>query len=115
MSEENDEHRSLERLDVPQLVVVYDQIHERELGTIVNMHEEGFMLIGEEDLGEDGVFQMRFEFAEPVRGVNQLVIGAECLWTNETGVGDKLWAGFHIIDISGEDKRVIADLVKQIG
>ena len=109
------EHRSLERVEAPQLVVVFDAMTHRELGTIVNMHEEGFLLIGSGSLGENCVFQLQFELSEAVDGVDKISVGAECLWTNETGGGDQLWAGFHIIDISEEDKTIIKHLLVQIG
>ncbi len=108
------ENRSKERVDVPQLVAVFDSLSDIELGTIVNLHEEGFLLIGSGVVGDNRVYQLRFEFSDPVDDVTNISIGAECLWTNETGSGDKIWAGFHIIDISESDKTIISHLIHQI-
>ena len=109
------ENRAIQRIDVPQLVAVFDSLNDIELGTIVNLHEEGFLLIGEGIIGDNRVYQLRFEFSEKVDDIDQISVGAECLWTNETGSGDKIWAGFHIIDISETDKTIISHLIHQIG
>ena len=111
----SEEHRAKTRVNIPQLVVVFDHLTQSELGTVVNLHEEGFLLIGDRHVDEDHVYQLRFEMSAPIDGKTSLFVGAECLWVNETGSGDKVWAGFHIIDIEAEDSLLITHLIEQIG
>ena len=108
------EHRSLTRVKVPQIVSVHDIMRGIEVGTVVNLHEEGFLLIGTEEIKESGVYQLRFEFTNAINGVAQMNLGAECLWSNECDTGLMCWSGFHIIDLAEQDKEIISSLIAEI-
>lgn len=106
--------RQMDRHKVNQHVLVVNSLHDQLLGNIVNVHEEGFMLIGNSVLlSEGGIYQLSFQFSSPVLETKKVSLGAECLWMRETS-DDQYWAGFHIIDISNGDKKVIVSLCEQI-
>ena len=108
-------HRSKDRIDVTQMIVVHDcGAAGRELGTIVNLHEDGFMMILSGGIKERGTYQFEFELSDPVAGVSSLLVGAICLWVSNEGAGSMAWAGFEIIDISDSDKKIISQLIGQI-
>ncbi|MFL0810567.1 MAG: PilZ domain-containing protein [Agarilytica sp.] len=101
------EKRRLERKDVDQFIRVNDAIHGVELGRIVNLSEDGFMLISGTDLKESCLYQLVLILNEEVDGVSEIPIGAECLWINEMDFGDQHWVGFHIMDVSDENLELI--------
>lgn len=106
--------RQMARHKVNQRVLVVNNLCDQLLGNVVNVHQEGFMLIGNNvSLSEGGIYQLLFQFSSPVLETNKVTLGAECLWIRETS-GDQCWAGFHIIDISDNDKKVIVSLCEQI-
>jgi len=106
--------RYIDRHKVNQRVLVINSLRDQLLGNIVNVHEEGFMLIGNKvPLTDSGVYQLTFQFLSPVLGRQEITLGGECLWVRETS-DDQYWAGFQIIDISDEDKKVVASLCEQI-
>lgn len=108
------ENRSKERYMVRQQIDVRDIINGVNLGTVVNLSEEGFLLLGSKTVKENRVFQLMFTLAEPVGPINELALGAECLWVNPMDSGEYQWAGFRIIELSDEVNEVILALIDQI-
>lgn len=101
------EKRSKARLIVTEEVLVRDCLSNLLLGKLANIHDEGFMVIGNGDFQEDAFYQVQFE------GANAAVrADAECLWTSETGSGDHLWAGFTFLNIHAEDQEKFHQMVK---
>ncbi|WP_188149917.1 hypothetical protein [Teredinibacter waterburyi] len=109
----DNDSRRLPRVAVQQIVVVFDAMLDQELGRIVNLNQEGFMLIGD-SVKENCLYQLNFFLSEPIGDVSTLSIGAECLWVRETVGDDRNWAGFHILDIADADLKVIDELISQI-
>ncbi|ABD80083.1 UDP-3-0-acyl N-acetylglucosamine deacetylase [Saccharophagus degradans] len=99
--------RRLDRVGVQQEVVVRDSLTGQKLGQLANIHCEGFMLFGDENVQENHIYQLHLELSQPINNVSNLSIGAECLWLNASGDNSQCWAGFHIIDISDSDKTVV--------
>jgi len=108
------ESRRLDRAAVQQIILVRDTLRDIEVGRIVNLHEEGFMLIGGNAVKENCLYQMRFLLSDPIGDVSELSVGAECLWVKETVGDDRNWSGFHIMDIASEHVALITRLKKQI-
>ncbi len=113
MSDNN--RRNLTRIPVNQSVFVRDAIRDLEVGKLVNLHNEGFMVIGGLDIQCDCLYQLTFNMAVPVDGESSIGVGAECLWRTETGGDDQYWAGFHIIDLAEKDRPIMKKLVEEIG
>lgn len=107
MRTNNSDHRHIDRPEVTQSVAVLTSLEGQFLGNVVNIHAEGFMLIGDVPLNEEGVYQLIFQLSNPVLDRYRVTLGAECLWVRETGGGDQMWSGFQIIDISDEDREVV--------
>lgn len=104
------EKRSQVRIPVDDEICVRDAISGQELGTLANIHDEGFMVISDGGLKEDYLYQVVFE----ISGNSEAVpMGAECLWISETGTGDQVWAGFQIMEISDEARQRISKLLDQ--
>ena len=102
--------RHMDRHKVNQRVLVVNSLCDQLLGNIANVHEEGFMLIGNSVLlSEGGIYQLSFQFSLPVLEKHKIILGAECLWIRETN-DDQCWAGFQIIDVSDVDKKIIISL-----
>lgn len=107
ISNDNDK-RSQVRIPVDEEIFVRDTVSNHEMGTLANIHDEGFMVISDGGLREDHLYQVVLELGE---GKGEISMGAECLWISETGTGDQVWAGFQIMDVSDEGKRQIESLL----
>ncbi len=106
------ESRRRERKEVDQPIAVKDALLDAEVGQVVNIHEEGFMLIGSGKIRENCLYQLSMHLSKEVDSRSNISVGAECLWLKETDSGTQYWAGFHIIDISENDRDVITKLVQ---
>lgn len=110
MSSHDSEKRSQIRIPIDEEICVRDTTSGMELGTLANIHDEGFMVISDGGLKEDHLYQVVFELGND-KGVIEL--GAECLWISETGTGDQVWAGFQIMSLDDGAKVQISKLKDQ--
>lgn len=104
------EHRRRERKLLERSIEVKDALLDSDVGRVVNLHEDGFMIIGDGKIRADCLYQFVMCFSEEVEGKMQISVGAECLWLKETDSCTQYWAGFHIIDISEQDRALIAKI-----
>ena len=108
ISSESDNKRSQVRIPIEEEIFVRDSVSSLEMGTLANIHDEGFMVISDGGLKEDNLYQVVFELGN---GKGEINLGAECLWISETGTGDQVWAGFQIMDVSEDAKQQIESLL----
>lgn len=101
------EQRRRERKGVEQLIAVSDALLGEDVGQVVNIHEEGFMLIGSGQIRENCLYQLMMNLSQPIDNCKKISVGAECLWLKETDSGTQYWAGFQIIDIAEKDRALI--------
>ncbi len=113
MTDSNEEKRSRERIYINGSVLVLDALRDMELGKLVNLHEDGFLLITSEKIEEGSIYQLKFFPLPPIDGVSEISVGAECLWTSETDSGEQVWCGFHIMDISESGLSAVKDLTER--
>lgn len=96
-------------------VTVVDRQSGDVLGTLVNVHIEGFMLLCERGVKEDCIYQV-FLRANGDES-SQIAMGVDCLWLNEMEAGAEShslgWAGFQIIDISASATTELEQLIEQ--
>lgn len=85
------------------------------IGTLVNISVSGFMMISEKSLPENYVFQFKVIFSPGTAEAQTIHIGAESLWVQEMEGSNQRWIGFHIIDISDQDKATIQSAVGDTG
>jgi len=109
MTEDN--QRRLSRRAIQQSITIVDVMTDQVLGRLVNIHREGFMLVGTGPVTVDSLYQLSLQLSVPVNGQNQIAVGGDCLWTRADEGGSQHWAGFHIIDISAQSLELIDALV----
>ena len=108
----SEEQRAQVRIPVDEEIFVRDTVSGKELGTLANVHTDGFMMISDGGLKEDNLYQVVFE-KELGSAPAEMAIGAECLWISETGTGDQVWAGFQIMECSSAARAQIDALIEE--
>ena len=108
------EHRGQQRIEVSEVIKVVDRQTGHTVGQLVNISEDGLMLLSPEPVPENSIFQLSLEFAENSSSAadGPVMIGVESLWNNSSRDQTQHWVGFCIIDISGQDLERIRQLVK---
>jgi hypothetical protein len=99
--------RALKRKAIEQSIDVYDNTCDAYLGRIVNLHEQGLMVIGDRPFTEDCLYRLDLHLSEPVNERNSIHLGVDCLWVRNAEDNGKHWAGFSIIDAS---PQALADI-----
>jgi hypothetical protein len=104
------EMRSHSRTEVSEVIRVLDRQTGTDLGRLVNISEEGFMLLGSQPVSENSVLQLSLEFESGENKTSPILIGVENLWCHSSNDQTQYWAGFYIIDISDEDLERVRHL-----
>ncbi|AKH19865.1 PilZ domain-containing protein [Sedimenticola thiotaurini] len=107
------EKRSNPRKICDARIDILDSESNELIGTLVNISVSGFMMISEKELPENYVFQFKLVFAPGCEESTSMELGAESLWIQEMDGSNQRWIGFHIIDISDEDRSTIARLISE--
>ena len=104
------EMRGHSRVDVSEVIRVVDRQTGMDLGRLVNISDEGFMLLGSQPVSEDSILQLSLEFESGRNNANPILIGVESLWCHASNDQTQYWSGFYIIDISDEDLERVRHL-----
>ncbi|OQX47350.1 MAG: hypothetical protein B0D85_01620 [Candidatus Sedimenticola endophacoides] len=93
-------------------MTVSDLLSGSIIGSLANISGGGFMLVTDQDLPLNALYQLRLHLPDNLSGGRDLNLGAESLWCNPgENTGSRCqWYGFHIIDISNEDAELIEQL-----
>ena len=100
-----EEMRKSERIAITEVVRVIDKPSGQEIGQLVNISEEGIMIMGSQPIAENSIMQLSLLFD----GEPEMSIGVESLWSQSSGEASH-WTGFYIIDISEQDQQRIRDM-----
>ena len=92
--------RKLERKELNQGIVILDTINGGVFGELVNITTEGLMMMADREIETQAIFQLALQLPEPIKGSNQIIVGADCLWCRRAENFYRYWAGFQIIDAS---------------
>jgi len=106
------EMRGHDRIEVSEVILVTDRQSSEVLGQLVNISEEGFMLLGAKPVAEDNIFQLSLDFGAESENTSPILIGVESLWCHASSDQTQFWSGFYIIDISDEDLERVRNLGK---
>jgi len=112
MSSTGEHKRHVERHSVTQDVDVYDALRDVYVGRLVNVHAKGLMLIADQPLKEDTLYTFDIHLPLPIRNLNTIQIGVDCLWVRDADLAGKYWMGFSIIDSTPETLLIIDQLIK---
>ncbi len=113
-AKEGAEARKRHRHSLLTAVAVYDHDQESFLGRLVNVHEEGLMMMGNRAFESEHIYQLDLHLADPIDDRTRIHLAADCLWTREE---DEYmhWAGCRIIDISDQAMTDLKVLISQYG
>jgi hypothetical protein len=103
------------RFDLKQPLRVVDTLSGDDMGMLVNVSQEGMMLLGDKPIVSDGVYQVSIPLKSIPKEDISLSIGVECLWTNDADIEGKNWSGFRIIDISAHEQSMLNHMIEQLG
>lgn len=107
-----DDHRSSKRAKPIYYFEVYDQKTDLLIGHVVDITENGVMLVSKEPIELEEEFSMRVLLNMSVGGSEQLSFTAKSIWSDTDVNPDYLDTGFEFVEISEEDIDRIKVLIK---
>ncbi len=103
-------NRAHPRIRIDTQITVTDTNSGQIIGTLGNISPGGFMLISEESLPLNRLYQFNISFPQPDGSSRSVRIGADSLWSQQLPDKTTFWFGFQIIDVSEEDAQLIEAL-----
>jgi hypothetical protein len=101
------EMRKSERIDVTDIVRIIDKPTGRDIGQLVNISEDGIMILGTQAIAENSIMQLSLVFDSESGRTPDINVGVESLWSHSGTEGSGHWTGFYIIDVSDQDRERI--------
>ncbi|MGQ7956260.1 PilZ domain-containing protein [Pseudomonas sp. SP16.1] len=93
---------------------VFDLNSGQRLGRIVDLSSEGFMLFSEIPQTVDALLQCRLVCSAGTQQMQEVRLGADCLWSRPGADGRHCWAGFHIIDLAEDQAEALERLLARL-
>ena len=108
------ERRQHPRQSTPWPLDVHDLSSGLRLGRIADLSNDGFMIFSETEISSDCVIQCQISCSNRAAEIEEIHLGADCLWSRPGAGGQHGWAGFHIIDIADDQMQRLTDLLERL-
>ncbi|MGL1935499.1 MAG: PilZ domain-containing protein [Fibrobacterales bacterium] len=90
--------------------------HNRELvGHLVDITTEGIMVISEEPIENNTVYEFVMDLPEEIAGKKEMHFKAKCVWATNASNPDFYDSGYTLVDASEENLLIIKTLVQIFG
>ena len=94
------EFRRARRRKAADTILVTDAMTERVVGHIGNLSESGMLLIANETLVDDALYQLRFELPGGNAQPQAIEVGAHLLWMDRASAPGQAWIGLRFIAVA---------------
>lgn len=82
------------------------------LGQLVNISEDGFMLVSPEPLATGRQYKLTIPLSAEGVTDSEIRLTAESLWCEDVNGSGTFWTGFQITEILGEDRRILDRVIQ---
>lgn len=109
------EYRRAKRRKANQLIEVVDTMTDAMVGHLSNLSETGMLLILNQRLTSDALYQFRIQLPSPRGEWRTIELGTHELWSDEAAASGHVLTGFRFIDVSHTDADFIRAWVESPG
>ena len=109
------ERRKLQRRHLIYYLRVFDRNTDQLIGHLVDITPEGVMLISEDSIETDIIFQLRMVLSAKIEGSRQITFAAKSIWCKKDINPDFYDTGFQLQKVEPKDIEVIKCLVDELG
>lgn len=107
----SEHHRKLKRQELNTTILIRNSMTQELLGELANITVEGLMIISDQEMSTNSIFQFRLEFPESINGQTSIDLGVDCLWSRSAENFNRHWSGYQIIDASPDALETIDELI----
>lgn len=115
MSRSGADNRRAERKRASGVIQVINAITGEPMGRIGNLSSNGLMLICQQTLREDALYQLSFQLPRSDGRPHTMEIGVHEQWSEQAAVPGQHWTGFRIIDLSPDDAATLQSWLARPG
>jgi len=109
------EKRKLKRRHLIYYLRVFNNMNGELVGHMVDITEEGIMLISEQPVAPGSKIEMRMQLPFEVLEKNELLFSATCLWCKKDVNPDFYASGYSLDGLPVNDIMVIENLIQRYG
>jgi hypothetical protein len=109
------EYRRAKRRRVERRVDVLDCMTGRIVGHVSDLSETGMLLIANQQLASDALYQFRFSLPDADGQDQVLDVGAHELWSDQAAAPGQIWTGLRFIDIAAPHLQLLRSWVTAPG
>ena len=107
--------RNLKRRHLIYYLRVFDQKTKKPIGHLVDVTPEGIMVISEQPIITDIVFQLELILPVAYLGIEKLEFVARSVWCRQDVNPDFYDTGFQLLEVSREHFSVVETLIDEFG
>ena len=108
-----EEKRRLQRRHLIYYLRVFEKNADQPLGHMVDISTEGMMLISEQPVKTETVFELRMVLPVEIEGSREVHFSAESRWCREDENPDFYNTGFQLINPSPEHVKITEHLIQK--
>jgi hypothetical protein len=107
----SEHHRKLQRQELNTTILIRNSMTRELVGELVNITVEGLMIISDQEMSTNSIFQFSLELPEAINGQSSIDLGVDCLWSRSAENFNRHWSGYQIIDASPDALVTIDALI----
>jgi hypothetical protein len=107
--------RKLERRHLIYYLRIFNLPGGELLGHLIDITPEGMMIIGEESIPAGQDFDLHMDLPADIMGKAWIEFKAHSKWSRKDVDPSFYGTGFHLVDVSAEDRNIINRLIKDFG
>ena len=109
------ERRRLRRRHLIYYLRVFDRNNDALIGHLIDITSEGAMLISEDPIETNTIFQSRMVLPEEKQGSREITFDARSVWCKKDINPDYYATGFQLLNAAPQDVEVIEWLIEKFG
>ncbi len=109
------EKRELKRRHLIYYLKVYNGKSKNPLGFMADIHSKGIMLISDDSIFTDKVYNLRMELPQPIGKKTHVEFSAKSLWSKKGTISDFFETGFSLEEVDEESIATIESVIKFFG
>ena len=109
------ERRKLKRRHLIYYLRVFERNNDQLIGHVVDITSEGAMLISEEPIETDTVFQCRMVLPEGMEGSREITFDAKSVWSKKDINPNYYATGFQMLKAAPKDLDTVERLIVDFG
>jgi hypothetical protein len=109
------ENRRLKRKHLIYYLRIFYAQNRELVGHLVDITTEGIMVISEEPIEKDTIYEFVMDLPEEIAGKKEMHFKAKCVWANNAANPDFYDSGYILEDATEENQLIIKTLVQIFG